>query len=83
MKAQIIKIGNSQGLRIPKTILSHCKLEGEVELEMHDQKLVVKPIRKPRREWEKSFKKMADRHADQLLDSPILTEWDKTEWEWK
>jgi antitoxin MazE len=34
MKAQIIQIGNSQGVRIPKVMLEEARLAGEVELEI-------------------------------------------------
>jgi len=47
MKAAIIQIGNSQGLRIPKPILQQCGLEGEVELEVHDKELVIKSTSPP------------------------------------
>ena len=43
MKAAIIKIGNSQGLRIPKPIIKQCGFNQEVELEVHDKKLIIKP----------------------------------------
>ena len=83
MKASIIKIGNSQGLRIPKPILEQCGLEREVELEVINQKLVIKAARKPRRNWSVSFRKMAEKKDDQLLDSAPPTEWQDEEWEWE
>ena len=43
MKAQIVKIGNSQGIRIPKTLLSQTNLSGEVELEVRKDSIVIKP----------------------------------------
>lgn len=82
MKASIIKIGNSQGVRIPKPILDQCGFNKEVELEVINQKLIVKAAKSPRKNWEASFKKMAENRDDQLLDSSISTEWDNEEWEW-
>jgi len=81
MKASIVKIGNSQGVRIPKPILEQCGFDKEVELEVVNQELIVKASKIPRRNWEASFKKMAENGDDQLLD-PINTEWDDEEWEW-
>jgi len=82
MKASIIKIGNSQGLRIPKPILDQCGFNKDVELEVVNQELIVKAPNCSRKNWEASFKKMAENKDDQLLDSSIPTEWENEEWEW-
>jgi len=82
MKASIIQIGNSQGLRIPKPILKQCGLSGEVELEVHDKELVIKPTTQSRKDWDKAFKAMARNGDDQLLEFPE-SHWDEEEWEWE
>jgi antitoxin MazE len=82
MKASIIKIGNSQGVRIPKPILDQCGFKEEVELEVVNHELIVKASKSPRKNWEASFKKMAEKNDDQLLDF-ISNEWEAEEWEWK
>lgn len=82
MKASIIQIGNSQGIRIPKPILNQCGLAGDVELEVHDHALVIKPISSPRRGWAKAFKTMAENGDDRLQQWPE-NRWDEEEWEWK
>lgn len=85
MKASIIKIGNSQGIRIPKPIITQCGFEDEVEFSVQNNALIVKSIRSSRKNWDAAFKKMAANGDDQLLDAEesIQTEWDETEWEWK
>lgn len=83
MRASIIKIGNSQGVRIPKPILEQCGFTEEVELEVHDHKLIIKPMKHPRRNWESSFISMAAKGDDKLLDPSTSTQWDEEEWEWK
>ena len=70
MKASIIKIGNSHGLRIPKPILDQCGFKKEVELEVVNQELVVKAVNRPRKNWEASFKKMAQHQDDRLEEAP-------------
>ena len=81
MKAQIIRIGNSQGIRIPKTLLEDGKISGEVELEIHDEGLLIRSLQKPRANWESLFKSAADTDDDQqLLESP--TAFEKKEWQW-
>jgi len=82
MKAAIIKIGNSQGLRIPKPIIKQCGFNQEVELEVHDKELIIKPANHPRQNWEKAFKTMAKNGDDKLIEIPE-TKWGEEEWEWK
>ena len=43
MKVNIIKIGNSQGVRIPKTIMEQCGFRESVEMEIKDCNLILKP----------------------------------------
>jgi antitoxin MazE len=82
MKASIIKIGNSQGVRIPKPILDQCGFKKEVEFEVINSELIVKASKSPRKNWGASFKKMAENKDDKLVDS-VRTEWENEEWEWK
>ncbi|ORJ59231.1 AbrB/MazE/SpoVT family DNA-binding domain-containing protein [Geothermobacter hydrogeniphilus] len=82
MKASIIRIGNSQGVRIPKPILKQCGFQGEVELEVHDRKLIIKAATQPRENWGEAFKSMAQNGDDRLIDFPPSS-WDEEEWEWK
>ncbi|MEW6738189.1 MAG: AbrB/MazE/SpoVT family DNA-binding domain-containing protein [Acidobacteriota bacterium] len=85
MKAQIIKIGNSQGIRIPKSILEQTGLKDEVELEIENNKIIIQPVKKPRQGWNEAFREMAKRGDDKLIDEDLTgkTSWDKEEWEWK
>ncbi len=81
MKAQIIRIGNSQGIRIPKTLIEDGKLSGEVELELHEDGLLIRSLQKPRASWDAAFKAIADVDDDQqTVTTP--TEFEKKEWQW-
>lgn len=85
MKASIVKIGNSRGIRIPKPVFEQCGFKEEVELEIQDDKLIIYQSSKVRENWEESFKSMADR-GDDMIDNDYLevsTEWEKNGWEWK
>ncbi len=85
MKTKVIKIGNSKGIRIPKSIIAQANIGNEVELEVQDDKIVIKSISSKRKNWDKYFRKMAQNKDDILLDSDILSEqtaWDKEEWTW-
>lgn len=83
MKASLIKIGNSQGVRIPKPIIEQCGFANEVEFEVRNHELVIKSLKRPRQAWESAFKAMAANGDDALLDSQVNTQWDEEEWEWE
>lgn len=76
VKTNIIKIGNSQGIRIPKLLLQQVGLGHEVEVEAQDGQLVIRPVVVARQGWEQAFQAMALAGDDQLLDSEplVLTE---------
>ena len=85
MKTRIVRIGNSQGIRIPKLLLEQTGLHGEVEISAEDGSLVIRPVRRPRDGWSDAFQEMARRGDDVLLDdaAPSLSGWDEDEWEWR
>ena len=85
MKARIVRIGNSQGIRIPKPLLEQISLRGEVEITVRDNSLIIQPATKPRAGWTAAFQEMAKHGDDALLDGdvPSLTTWDEDEWEWR
>jgi antitoxin MazE len=84
MKIKIIRIGNSKGIRLSKTLLEQYDMEDEVLLEAKKDAIVIRPVKKPRLGWEKSFEKMRLRGDEALLDKDpeIESEWDKKEWKW-
>jgi antitoxin MazE len=85
MKTHIVRIGNSQGVRIPKPLLEQTGLQGEVEITAEDGSLVIRPVKKPRDGWASAFREMARRGDDALIDdpAPTLSGWDEDEWEWR
>jgi antitoxin MazE len=85
MRTRIVRIGNSQGIRIPKPLLDETGLSGDVEITADSNALVIRPITQPRAGWAAAFQKMAERGDDLLLDDapPSLSEWDEVEWEWR
>lgn len=84
MRTRIVKIGNSQGIRIPKLLLERSNLAEEVELEAQDDRIIIRSTKQPRQDWESAFRAMAERGDDKLLDGDLLAqpEWDGDEWEW-
>jgi antitoxin MazE len=85
MKTKVVKIGNSRGIRIPKSLLEESGLQNEVELKIDSGRIIIKPVSNNRESWEAAFKKMAKNKDDVLLDSKTLqsqSKWDDEEWEW-
>ena len=84
MKAQLIRIGNSPGIRIPKAVIEQCQFDNEVDLNISDQKLIISSTEHPRANWNNQFQAMADSQDDRLLisDSSLTTNWDTEEWDW-
>lgn len=84
MKTRIVKIGNSQGVRIPKALLTETGLQGEVEIVVRKGTLVIAPSGGPRDGWDEACRAMARRGDDVLLDAdaPTTTSFDDEDWEW-
>ena len=84
MRARIIKIGNSQGIRIPKPILEQTGIMEDVELEVEKNQIIIRPISKTRAGWENAFKTMAEKGDDELIHETenISHSWDEEEWQW-
>ena len=68
MKAQIIPIGNSKGIRIPKMILEQCHFGGTVELEVKNHQLIIRASKAVRQGWDQAFAEMREHQDDVLLD---------------
>ena len=85
MKTHIVRIGNSQGIRIPKPLLEETGLHGEVEITAEAGSLVIRPCKQPREHWAAAFQRMPGRRDDALIDAeaPTLSSWDEEEWEWR
>jgi len=83
MKADIIQIGNSHGVRIPKKVLEECGLRGVVDMNIKSGKLIIAPLKDVRSGWDAAFKKMSQAEDDVLiLDDHPLSQWDEQEWTW-
>ncbi|MGC2238551.1 MAG: AbrB/MazE/SpoVT family DNA-binding domain-containing protein [Pyrinomonadaceae bacterium] len=83
MKTQIVTIGNSKGVRIPKILLEQSNLSGEVELEVRGESIIISPTRKPRETWDETFKEAsAENDEEELIGGEIQNDFDEEEWEW-
>lgn len=84
MRARVVKIGNSQGIRIPKPLLEQTGIMDNVELEVEKNQIIIRPVTNPRIDWDEAFKSMADKGDDTLIvgDENIYHSWDEEEWQW-
>lgn len=78
MKTQIIAIGNSKGVRIPKALLEQLKFEKTVEFEILPDGLLLRPVsereeRKPRAGWDEMFQ--AALASGETDDSEEFSDW--------
>lgn len=85
MKTKLIRIGNSQGVRIPKPLIEESGLSEEIEMILRDNEIVLRSAEETRKDWDERFEEMARQGDDQLLDQEDIerpSEWDETEWTW-
>ena len=83
VRANLVRIGNSRGIRIPKSLIDECKLGDIVELSVVDGSLVVRRASAPREGWDAAFQRMSDAGDDVLMDAETPTDFDEAEWEWR
>ena len=84
MRARVIKIGNSQGLRIPKPILEQTGIMDDVEIEVDKNQIIIRPVKNAREGWDQAFKKMGEKGDDDaIIDGENMSHsWDEEEWQW-
>lgn len=82
MRTQIIQIGNSQGVRIPKVLLEESRITAEVDIELHPDGLLLKNAKKPRSGWDDAFRKAADAEDENAEFPHSLSGFDRKDWQW-
>src|SRR5881628_1172505 len=83
MKARLIRIGNSRGVRLAKPVIEEAGLTEEVEVRVRSGAVVITPVGRPRAGWAEAARRMRRRDDDKLLDEPTPTRFDDEEWRWK
>lgn len=80
MELSVIKIGNSKGFRLSKTLIEKYNIKDKVELILEKGYLIIKPISNPRNGWETAFKEMSENGDDQLLFNDVFENENLEEW---
>ena len=81
MKAKIVRIGNSRGVRLPKPLIEEAGLGEEVELRVRNGAIVIAPAAGPRAGWAEAARLLRERQEDALEDTGP-TRFDREEWKW-
>lgn len=83
MKVELVRIGNSRGIRIPKPLIEQCGFGDTVELYVEQNHLIIEPDRRPRQDWEEAFAEAGSSAGDPLLfEALVLNDFDVEEWTW-
>jgi antitoxin MazE len=83
MKTRIVRIGNSQGVRIPKPLLEEAGLHDEVRLRVVEAGIVIESRSRPRGDWSEAAELLHARGEDGLIDEAVPTLFDMEEWTWE
>ena len=79
MITKVIPIGNIKGVSIPDLILDKCHIKDNVQLEVRNGEIIIKPLgKKPRDNWDQAFQMMHENGDDELLidDGLDLGDWE-------
>jgi antitoxin MazE len=85
MTIKLIQIGNSKGIRLPKTLIEKFQLKNELEIVESEEGILIKPVSSIRKEWDTQFKKansliVPDDDFKDFIE--VTNEFDTTEWKW-
>ena len=82
MKTKLVQIGNSRGIRIPKTMIKDAKLLDEVEISVKEDSIIITSIEKCRTGWAEFAKELHERKEDILLFNETTTKFEENDWNW-
>lgn len=80
MDVAVIKVGNSRGIRLSKTLIERYNIRDSVELIMEKGYMILKPKAEVRKGWEDSFRMMHDNGDDKALMSDVFEDESFEEW---
>lgn len=83
MRARLVRIGNSRGVRLPKPIIQEVGLKDEVDVRIQGGAVIIRPLGRRRAGWAEAARQLRKRGEDQLLDALTSTHFDEKEWRWK
>ncbi len=81
MKQRIIKIGNSKGLRLSKSILERYNIKDEIELIFEEERIIIKAVDTPRKNWTEKFIEMQLNDDDAIIIDDVFEDDSFEEWQ--
>ena len=63
-----------------KTLLDKYNIKDTVDLVLEESQIIIKPLSKPRKGWEKAFKVMNENGDDRLLFNDVFEDENPEEW---
>ena len=72
MQIKLVKIGNSYGIRLPKTVIDACEFKSDLELTVKGKSVVIMAEKQPRSGWKESIQ-------EEITSKPLRY---LGEWEW-
>jgi antitoxin MazE len=83
VRVQLVRIGNSRGIRIPKPVIEQCGFGDTVQLRIEHDRVILAADRSPRQGWAERFEAAGSATSDELLLDPAeQNEFDREEWHW-
>ena len=73
MRIDLVKIGNSQGIRLPKAIVEQAQLTEELDLKISEGAIIIRPANRPRESWEEAAISCHEAGEDRLDDWDAVT----------
>jgi antitoxin MazE len=91
LTAKLVRIGNSRGIRLPKTVIEQAGLVDDVEIVVHGDEVILRRAGRPRAGWAEAFRKalaelppdVMEREREEWADwQNMPNEFDEKEWTW-
>jgi antitoxin MazE len=82
MRARLIRIGNSRGVRLPKPLIEEAGLPDDVEIKARRGSIVILPAAGVRAGWAEAAAALRERRDDAGELAAVATRFDEKEWSW-
>ena len=83
MKSKLIRIGDSQGVCIPKPLIDQAGLRDDVQLRVVGTAVIVQSDSTVRSGWDVAARGIEGMNEDGMIDDPLPTDFDESEWVWE
>ena len=81
MKTSVIRVGNSKGIILSKTILEKYQIKDEVNITLEQDCLRIEPLAKPRANWDALFKSNKVEHENEERMTDVFEDENFLEWD--